>query len=353
MLTLYVDEQRWHAHLRSVVRAHPGIVPVAKGNGYGFGIARLAEIAQQLDGRGLGSTRSRSGRTPRWPTSRPRSPATCWCSPRGGRSRPGRRTTRAWSTPSAGSSDLADLAAAGSGGAPAAGGARAADLDAPARLHARGSCGEAADAPRRARGRGLRAAPADGARAPTSARWSGCSPTWSPAASSPAASSSPTSPTPSWPRSAASYPDFELRPRIGTRLWLGDRGALDVRATVLDVHAGGARRRVRLPRPHRAQARAHRRRLRRHRPRHRARGTHRRRHDPRPRGAGRQGRPRRGRLRPLAVHRQRQAAALRRAAAHAGLDALPPARRRRPAVGDEVDVRVRFTATAFDRIVLT
>jgi hypothetical protein len=34
----------------------------------------------------------------------------------------------------------------------------------------------------------------------------------------------------------ASYGDFELRPRIGTRLWLGDRGALRVRATVLDCH---------------------------------------------------------------------------------------------------------------------
>jgi hypothetical protein len=32
------------------------------------------------------------------------------------------------------------------------------------------------------------------------------------------------------------YPDYELRPRIGTRLWLGDRGALSVRAAVLDVH---------------------------------------------------------------------------------------------------------------------
>jgi alanine racemase len=32
------------------------------------------------------------------------------------------------------------------------------------------------------------------------------------------------------------YPDFEFRPRVGTSLWLGDRGALAVRATVLDVH---------------------------------------------------------------------------------------------------------------------
>ncbi|MEO5709031.1 MAG: alanine racemase [Nocardioidaceae bacterium] len=33
-----------------------------------------------------------------------------------------------------------------------------------------------------------------------------------------------------------SYPDYEFRPRIGTQLWLGDRDALQVRATVLDVH---------------------------------------------------------------------------------------------------------------------
>jgi alanine racemase len=36
---------------------------------------------------------------------------------------------------------------------------------------------------------------------------------------------------------SSSYPDFELRPRIGTRLWLGERAALRVTATVLDVHA--------------------------------------------------------------------------------------------------------------------
>jgi alanine racemase len=34
----------------------------------------------------------------------------------------------------------------------------------------------------------------------------------------------------------SSYADFELRPRIGTDLWLGDRGALRVTSTVLDVH---------------------------------------------------------------------------------------------------------------------
>ncbi len=48
MLTLHVDTPRWRAHLERVVETHPGIVPVAKGNGYGFGIRRLAEVAQQL-----------------------------------------------------------------------------------------------------------------------------------------------------------------------------------------------------------------------------------------------------------------------------------------------------------------
>ncbi len=38
-------------------------------------------------------------------------------------------------------------------------------------------------------------------------------------------------------RLRASYADFDIRPRIGTSLWLGDRGALHVSARVLDVHA--------------------------------------------------------------------------------------------------------------------
>jgi hypothetical protein len=33
-----------------------------------------------------------------------------------------------------------------------------------------------------------------------------------------------------------SHGDFDIRPRVGTGLWLGDRGALRVSATVLDVH---------------------------------------------------------------------------------------------------------------------
>ena len=47
-LTLYVDESRWRANQKQVRDAHPGIVPVLKGNGYGFGIERLAGEAAAL-----------------------------------------------------------------------------------------------------------------------------------------------------------------------------------------------------------------------------------------------------------------------------------------------------------------
>ncbi len=47
-LTLYVDGDRWRAHLTRVRDAQPGIVPVIKGNGYGFGVRRLAEVSQSL-----------------------------------------------------------------------------------------------------------------------------------------------------------------------------------------------------------------------------------------------------------------------------------------------------------------
>jgi alanine racemase len=47
-LRLYVDGPRWRRHQESVRDAHPGLVPVMKGNGYGFGLARLAGCAQQL-----------------------------------------------------------------------------------------------------------------------------------------------------------------------------------------------------------------------------------------------------------------------------------------------------------------
>jgi alanine racemase len=47
-LTLYVDGPAWRAHLQQVRDLHPGLVPVLKGNGYGFGLERLAARAAWL-----------------------------------------------------------------------------------------------------------------------------------------------------------------------------------------------------------------------------------------------------------------------------------------------------------------
>lgn len=47
-LTLYVDTDRWRAHQQSVIQQFPGIVPVCKGNGYGFGHERLADEATRF-----------------------------------------------------------------------------------------------------------------------------------------------------------------------------------------------------------------------------------------------------------------------------------------------------------------
>ena len=44
-VSLRLDVDRWRRHLATVAEATPGIVPVAKGNGYGFGLPRLAEEA--------------------------------------------------------------------------------------------------------------------------------------------------------------------------------------------------------------------------------------------------------------------------------------------------------------------
>ncbi|MGN0062937.1 MAG: alanine racemase, partial [Nocardioides sp.] len=49
-LDLTVDGARWREHLRATAAATPGLVPVAKGNGYGFTLGRLARRAQWLDG---------------------------------------------------------------------------------------------------------------------------------------------------------------------------------------------------------------------------------------------------------------------------------------------------------------
>jgi hypothetical protein len=47
-LTLYVNTLAWHEHLRAEVAKDPGLVPVAKGNGYGFTVPLLARTAGDL-----------------------------------------------------------------------------------------------------------------------------------------------------------------------------------------------------------------------------------------------------------------------------------------------------------------
>jgi hypothetical protein len=47
-VTLRLDAERWREHLRTVAGATSGIVPVIKGNGYGFGLHRLAEESMKL-----------------------------------------------------------------------------------------------------------------------------------------------------------------------------------------------------------------------------------------------------------------------------------------------------------------
>ena len=87
--------------------AEPGLVPVAKGNGYGFTLGRLARKAQWLTTRASASTPSRSAPTRSCPRSPAGTTAACWCSPPGARSAPAleRRPGAApagSSTPSAG-----------------------------------------------------------------------------------------------------------------------------------------------------------------------------------------------------------------------------------------------------------
>lgn len=47
-LSLYVDGPRWRDQLTAAVAAQRGLIPVAKGNGYGFTVGRLARRAEWL-----------------------------------------------------------------------------------------------------------------------------------------------------------------------------------------------------------------------------------------------------------------------------------------------------------------
>jgi hypothetical protein len=47
-LSLHVDAQKWRSHLSQLISAKPGLVPVIKGNGYGFGLELLAAESTRL-----------------------------------------------------------------------------------------------------------------------------------------------------------------------------------------------------------------------------------------------------------------------------------------------------------------
>ncbi len=49
-IVLHVDGDRWRAHLDRTVAANPGLVPVVKGNGYGFGAPVLTGECERLAG---------------------------------------------------------------------------------------------------------------------------------------------------------------------------------------------------------------------------------------------------------------------------------------------------------------
>jgi hypothetical protein len=230
-LTLLVDGERWRGHLRDVAGQTPGLTPVAKGNGYGFTLGRLArraawlgcdtlavgtyhelpEVMQRFDGDLLVLTP--------WRPTEHELPA----------SLPSRRVVHTVSR-------LADLLALLEQGPGARvvlerltsmrrHGMSADELRTAARLLARRAAtleGVAFHLPL-ASGSHLKEVvhlvnDVVASELPTRTLWvSHLTP-------------------PELASLRSSYADFDVRPRIGTALWLGDRGSYRTTATVLDVH---------------------------------------------------------------------------------------------------------------------
>jgi alanine racemase len=232
-LTLTVDGERWRTHLRRVIGDQPGLVPVAKGNGYGFGLGRLARRTAWLADQGLGCDTLAVGTYEELPEVASRYPGdllvlTPW--------RPfhpapdpglGRRLVHTVSR----CDDLAALL-------DAAPGARfVLELETSMRRHGM-TAQQLWDLSKRLPGGHLEGVAlhlplASGSHLPEVERLL----TDIVAADLPTRTVWVSHLTP--PELATlrtSYADVTVRPRVGTDLWLGDRDALRVTATVLDVH---------------------------------------------------------------------------------------------------------------------
>lgn len=238
-LTLRVDGPRWRAHLRDVLERQPALVPVAKGNGYGLGLGRLArraewlgvdtlavgtyeelgEVAQRFDGSMLVLTPWRPGSDELHDADERRiihtvgrlEDVAALTDPARGRGRARVVLERLTSMRRHGLSarDLGEaVRLAGSGGLAVEGVALHLPL---AQGVGRGHLGEVerlmADV----------ATAGFGERAPARVWVSHLTEM-------------------ELELLGARYPGFRFRPRVGTALWLGDRGALSACATVLDRH---------------------------------------------------------------------------------------------------------------------
>ena len=192
-LRLTVDGERWRRHLLATATDHPGIVPVAKGNGYGLSVGRLARRAQWLAEHAADTgaavdlfavgTYDEVERDPR-----------------------ARFVLEQLTSMLRHGMTRRDLAAAAEALGTGRSGLRGVAMHLP--LSTTSHLGEVSRLINDVVASGLPTRTVFGSHL------------------TPAALA----------RLATSYPDFTVRPRIGTDLWLGDRGALSVTATVLDVH---------------------------------------------------------------------------------------------------------------------
>ncbi len=226
-LSLYVDGDRWRGHMRSVVETHPGLVPVIKGNGYGLGRARLARKAGWL-----GQDTVAVGTYDEVEDVRTRFDGTIlvltpW--------RPFEQRVVYDDRVVHTVGRLEDLEAL------------AAREDRPRvvleRMTSMRRHGFSAKGLREAGERLTRAVRVEGAALHMPMAHGSHLPEMERLMTDVVAAGLPTHTVfvshltdAEMSTLATSYPDYEFRPRIGTRLWLGDRGALSVKAAVLDAH---------------------------------------------------------------------------------------------------------------------